>query len=76
MAKDAISATSDAGNALRVRFLNKAKVLRQLSKKTYIVDVYDFDELDDGTPCYVMPFLNSSLRSLLGSDDTDLSVLA
>ncbi|WP_299083113.1 bifunctional serine/threonine-protein kinase/formylglycine-generating enzyme family protein [uncultured Paraglaciecola sp.] len=72
----ATSATSDAGEVLNQRFLNEAKTLRQLNRNPHIVDVFEFDEMQDGTPYYVMPYLPHSLKDELGSDATDASVIA
>ena len=72
----ATSATSDVGEVLNQRFLNEAKTLRQLNRNLHIVDVFEFDEMPDGTPYYVMPYLPHSLRNELGSDATDTSVIA
>lgn len=76
MARLATSATSDAGEVLRQRFLNEAKTLRQLSRNPHVVEVYDFDKMDDGTPYYVMPYLPHSLKDELGSDATNAAVIA
>lgn len=76
LARLATSATSDAGDVLKQRFLNEAKTLRQLNRNPNIVDVFDFDELADGTPYYVMPYIPHSLKDELGSDATDASVIA
>ncbi|WP_299071441.1 protein kinase [uncultured Paraglaciecola sp.] len=72
----ATSATSDAGEVLNQRFLNEAKTLRQLNRNPHIVDVFEFDEMPDGTPYYVMPYLPHSLKDELGSDATDATVIA
>ncbi|MGL1889199.1 MAG: bifunctional serine/threonine-protein kinase/formylglycine-generating enzyme family protein [Reichenbachiella sp.] len=76
LARLATSATSDANEVLNQRFLNEARTLRQLGKNPHIVNVFDFDELDDGRPYYVMPYLPKSLKGELGSDATDISVIA
>ena len=68
LAKQATSATSEAGKVLHDRFLNEAKILRQLSSNPNIIDVYDFDEVEDGTPYYVMPYLSKSLVDEIGKD--------
>ncbi|MGK0371798.1 MAG: serine/threonine-protein kinase, partial [Glaciecola sp.] len=49
LAQQATSATSDAGEVLKKRFLNEARTLRQLNRNAHIVDVFEFDELEDGT---------------------------
>ncbi|MGL1889914.1 MAG: serine/threonine protein kinase, partial [Reichenbachiella sp.] len=76
LAKLATSATFDASEVLNQRFLNEARTLRQLGRNRHIVNVFDFDELDDGRPYYVMPYLPKSLKDELGSDATDSSVIA
>ena len=68
LARQATSATSEAGKVLHERFLNEAKILRQLSSNPHIVDVYEFDEMDDGTPYYIMPYLEQSLVDEIGKD--------
>jgi len=54
--------------ALRERFVREATLLRQLSTNSNIVDVYDFDEMADGTPYFVMPYLERSLVDEIGKD--------
>lgn len=76
LAQQATSATSDAGDVLKTRFLNEARTLRKLNRNAHIVDVFEFDELEDGTPYYVMPYLPNSLKDELGSDATDAAVIA
>lgn len=62
------SASQDAGQVLRERFLAEAKTLHQLSHSPYIVNIKDYDELEDGTPYYVMPYLPRSLEGEIGKD--------
>ena len=76
VAQQATTATGDAGEVLKGRFLNEARTLRKLQRNPHIVEVFDFDELDDGTPYYVMPYLPRSLKNELGSDATDAQVIA
>lgn len=76
LAQQATTASGDAGDVLRGRFLNEARTLRKLQRNPHIVEVFDFDELDDGTPYYVMPYLPRSLKDELGSDATDAQVIA
>ncbi len=64
----ATSATSDPGEVLKQRFKEEAKILHQLSDNTYIVNFMHYDELEDGTPYYVMPFLDRSLVEEIGKD--------
>ncbi len=61
LAGQVTSASSDTTGVLKKRFLDEAKILRQLSTSPYIVEVYDFDELEDGSPYYVMPFFRKIL---------------
>ncbi len=68
IASAATSATSDAGNVLKQRFKEEAKILHQLSDNTYIVNFMHYDELEDGTPYYVMPYLDRSLVEEIGKD--------
>jgi len=53
---------------LRERFVREATLLRQLSTNPNIVEVYDFDEMADGTPYFVMPYLERSLVDEIGKD--------
>jgi serine/threonine-protein kinase len=76
LASAATSATADAAEVLKERFLNEARILRTLSSNPYIVDLYEFDELEDGTPYYVMPYLEKSLVHMIGRDVMDLATLA
>ena len=64
----ATSATADAGEVLKQRFKEEAKILHQLSDNTYIVNFMHYDETEDGTPYYVMPFLDRSLVEEIGKD--------
>jgi len=67
-ASGATSSSTDAIGVLKNRFLDEARILRKLSSNPYIVDVYEFDELEDGSPYYVMPFLERSLENEVGKD--------
>ncbi|MBO6506849.1 MAG: protein kinase [Kordiimonadaceae bacterium] len=53
---------------LKQRFVSEAIILRKLSSSPYIVDLYDFDESDEGLPYYVMPYLEQSLVDEIGRD--------
>ena len=64
----ATSATADAGEVLKQRFKEEAKILHQLSDNTYIVNFMYYDETEDGIPYYVMPFLDRSLVEEIGKD--------
>ncbi|BDX06370.1 bifunctional serine/threonine-protein kinase/formylglycine-generating enzyme family protein [Planctobacterium marinum] len=64
----ATSASQDASGVLKERFLSEARTLEQLSHNPYIVSIRDYDELDDGTPYYVMPYLPTSLEQEIGKD--------
>lgn len=64
----ATSATSDPVGVLKERFLSEAKTLRSLSENAYVVQCYEFSELEDGTPYYVMPYLSKSLADEIGKD--------
>ena len=68
LVSQATSASTDAAQSLRQRFINEARTLRQLSNNPHIVEMYDFDELEDGTPYYVMPYLLRSLVDEIGKD--------
>jgi len=46
----ATSATSDAGDVLKKRFKEEARILHQLSDNAYIVNFMAYDEMEDGTP--------------------------
>jgi formylglycine-generating enzyme required for sulfatase activity len=67
-AQNATSASFDAIGVLKQRFIDEARILRKLSVNPYIVEVYDLDEMSDGTPYYVMPYLLHSLADELGKD--------
>lgn len=67
-ARQATSASFDAIGVLKQRFVDEARILRKLSVNPYIVEVYDLDEMSDGTPYYVMPYLPHSLADELGKD--------
>ena len=62
LARQATSSSTDAVDVLKRRFMDEARTLRRLAASPYIVDMHDFDELDDGTPYYVMPYLSRSLE--------------
>ena len=62
------SASQDAGGILRERFMAEARTLHNLSHNPFIVNIKEYDELDDGTPYYVMPYLPKSLESEIGKD--------
>ena len=64
----ATSASQDAGGALKDRFLSEARTLVSLSHNPYIVNLMEFDEMPDGTPYYVMPYLPTSLEQEIGKD--------
>ena len=62
------SASNDPENVLKQRFIEEARILRTLATNPYIVQMYEFDELDDGTPYYVMPFIQHTLADEIGKD--------
>jgi serine/threonine-protein kinase len=62
------SAANDPLSVLKQRFIDEAHTLRKLSSNPYIVEMYYFDELEDGTPYYVMPYIQHSLVDELGKD--------
>ena len=62
------SATDDPEQVIKQRFINEARTLRKLSANPYIVEMYEFDELNDGTPYYVMPFISRTLVDEIGKD--------
>jgi len=64
----ATSATGDAGEVLKQRFQEEAKILHDLSENPYIVNFMHYDETEDGTPYYVMPYLSHSLVEEIGKD--------
>ena len=69
---------SDASalEGLRQRFSQEAKILADLDTNPHVVSVYEFGELEDGSPYYVMPFLPLSLADKLGKDIYDANALA
>jgi serine/threonine protein kinase/drug/metabolite transporter superfamily protein YnfA len=77
LARQATSATGDAVQVLRKRFLDEARVVQeQLARAPHVVQVLGFDVLDDGTPYYVMPYYERSLRQEIGRDLTDARAVA
>lgn len=62
------SATEDPEHVIKQRFINEARTLRKLSANPYIVEMYEFDELADGTPYYVMPYIARTLVDEIGKD--------
>jgi formylglycine-generating enzyme required for sulfatase activity/serine/threonine protein kinase len=72
LARQATSATGDAVEVLRKRFVAEARVVQEeLAGAPHVVRVYGFDVLDDGRPYYVMPYYERSLRDEIGRDLTD-----
>ena len=67
---------TDALQSLRQRFSQEAKILADLESNPHIISVYEFGELDDGSPYYVMPYLPLSLADKLGRDIYDAAALA
>jgi serine/threonine protein kinase len=49
VADQATRATGNAAGALKQRFIDEARISRRLAVNPYIVEMYDFDERDDGT---------------------------
>jgi formylglycine-generating enzyme required for sulfatase activity/serine/threonine protein kinase len=72
----ATSSNTEGLDVLRTRFLNEAKILAQLETNPHIVSVYEFGELDDGSPYYTMAYLPRSLTELLGKDVYDAAAVA
>jgi formylglycine-generating enzyme required for sulfatase activity/serine/threonine protein kinase len=68
LARQATSSSTDAVEVLKQRFMDEARTLRRLGTNPYIVEMYYFDELEDGTPYYVMPYLAKSLEQEIGKD--------
>ena len=64
----ATSTTEDAGDVLKQRFKDEAKILHELSENPYIVNFMHYDETEKGTPYYVMPYLSHSLVEEIGKD--------
>ncbi|WP_299071408.1 serine/threonine-protein kinase [uncultured Paraglaciecola sp.] len=64
----ATSASTDAAGVLKKRFMDEAETLHKLSANPYIVNIRDYDEMPDGTPYYVMPYLPKSLETEIGKD--------
>ena len=62
------SASNDPESVLRQRFIEEAKALRELATTPNIVQMYEFDELEDGSPYYVMPFIQHTLVDKIGKD--------
>ena len=53
LARQATSSSTDAVSVLKQRFMDEARTLRNLSSNPYIVEMHDFDELEDGTPLFI-----------------------
>ncbi len=70
------SATNDPESVLKQRFIEEARTLRKLASNAYIVQMYEFDELEDGTPYYVMPFIRHTLVDKMGKDAFSQGALA
>jgi len=62
------SVSIDPESVLKQRFIEEARILRKLATNPYIVQMYEFDELEDGTPYYVMPFIQHTLVDKIGKD--------
>ncbi|WP_057831416.1 bifunctional serine/threonine-protein kinase/formylglycine-generating enzyme family protein [Colwellia sp. TT2012] len=62
------SAVADPEHIIKQRFIEEARILRKLSANPYIVEMYEFDELADGTPYYVMPYIARTLVDEIGKD--------
>jgi serine/threonine-protein kinase len=61
---------------LKQRFIEEARTLRKLATNPYIVQMYEFDELEDGTPFYVMPYIQRTLVDEIGKDPFSQGALA
>ena len=70
------SAANDPESVLKQRFIEEARTLRKLATNPYIVQMYEFDELEDGTPYYVMPFIRHTLVDEIGKDAFSQGALA
>ncbi len=62
------STANDPEGVLKQRFFEEARTLRKLSTNPYIVQMYEFNELEDGTPYFVMPFIQHTLVDEIGKD--------
>ncbi len=62
------SAANDPESVVKQRFIEEARTLRKLATNPYIVQMYEFDELEDGTPYYVMPYIRHTLVDRIGKD--------
>jgi len=62
------SAIEDPEPVIKQRFINEARALRNLSANPHIIEMYEFDELADGTPYYVMPYISRTLVDEIGKD--------
>ena len=70
------STANDPESVLKQRFIEEARTLRKLATNPYIVQMYEFDELEDGTPYYVMPFIPHTLVDEIGKDAFSQGALA
>ena len=71
----ATSSSEDGLQVLRQRFIREARILGRLSDSPYIINVYEFGETEEGSPYYVMPYVESHLGQLLGRDVFDRAAL-
>ena len=71
----ATSSSEDGLQVLRQRFVREARILGRLADSPYIVNVYEFGETEEGSPYYVMPYVESHLGQLLGRDVFDRASL-
>jgi serine/threonine-protein kinase len=72
----ATSSTEEGLAILRKRFLQEAKILASLEDALYVINVFDFGELEDGSPWYAMPYVADNLGNRLGSDIFDKRAIA
>ena len=57
----ATSSSEDGLQVLRQRFVREARIPGRLADSPYIVNVYEFGETEEGSPYYVMPYVESHL---------------
>ena len=64
----ATSSDTEGLDVLRTRFKTEARILAKLESCPYIVNAFEFGELEDGSPWYAMAYIPRSLARELGKD--------
>lgn len=56
-----VSASADPVETLKQRFIEEARILRNLPAHPNIISLHEVNYLEDGTPYYVMPYIPKTL---------------